>query len=131
MQKSCLIIGLAETGNAVTAYFSRSCLHGAQNFSFPILNDFDSRRRQSYSRDYCSCFSTCNGVRWPECSASDRPLLRRSFAFRTSSGIIFLFACIFLSLISAAQNGKSSSSLITAKSDVAFAKICAICARVA
>ena len=70
MQKSCLIIGLAETGNAVTAYFSRSCLHGAQNFSFPILNDFDSRRRQSYSRDYCSCFSTCNGVRWSECSGS-------------------------------------------------------------
>ena len=41
-----------------------------QNFSFPILNDFDSRRRQSYSRDYCSCFSTCNGVRWSECSGS-------------------------------------------------------------
>lgn len=75
MQKSCLIIGLAEIGNAVTANFSRSCsiavpLHRVQNFSFPILNDFDSRRRQSYSRDYCSCFSTCNGVRWSECSGS-------------------------------------------------------------
>lgn len=75
MQKSCLIIGLAEIGNAVTANFSRSCsiavpLHRLQNFSFPILNDFDSRRRQSYSRDYCSCFSTCNGVRWSECSGS-------------------------------------------------------------
>lgn len=75
MQKSCLIIGLAEIGNAVTANFSRSCsiavpLHRVQNFSFPILNDFDSRRRQSYSGDYCSCFSTCNGVRWSECSGS-------------------------------------------------------------
>lgn len=75
MQESCLIIGLAEIGNAVTANFSRSCsiavpLHRVQNFSFPILNDFDSRRRQSYSRDYCSCFSTCNGVRWSECSGS-------------------------------------------------------------
>lgn len=75
MQESCLIIGLAEIGNAVTANFSRSCsiavlLHRVQNFSFPILNDFDSHRRQSYSRDYCSCFSTCNGVRWSECSGS-------------------------------------------------------------
>ena len=75
MQESCLIIGLVEIGNAVTAYFSRSCsiavpLHRVQNFSFPILNDFDSRRRQSYSGDYCSCFSTCNGVRWSECSGS-------------------------------------------------------------
>ena len=129
MQKSCLIIGLAEIGNAVTANFSRSCsiavpLHRVQNFSFPILNDFDSRRRQSYSRDYCSCFSTCNGVRWSECSGS---FISGQDACSVKSKYLISVFTSFAYV----RNIIKSMSLITAKSDVAFAKICAICARVA
>ena len=44
--------------------------------------------------------------------------------FLIGLSIYFFLLGIFLSLISAAQNGKSSSSLITAKSSVPVSAVC-------